>query len=90
MSNKAIEVLDKQISEIESKIHQNTYEVGELFLQIYGRKLLTNFSEDNFKSSMKDMDKMPPLIAKDEKYKTELSTLQKSKNEILKSELSEN
>lgn len=84
MENKITQVLDQQINEVEIEIRENKTEVGDLFLKIHSRKIITDLTPDNVMSAFKEMDKMPPLITKHETLSTKLETLQKTKSEIEK------
>ncbi len=86
MENKITQVLDQQINEVEIEIRENKTEVGDLFLKIHSRKIITDLTPDNVMSAFKEMDKMPPLITKHETLSTKLETLQKTKSEIEKAE----
>ena len=86
MGNNAVQVLEEQIAELQKAIEKNQCEVGGLFLKIYSRRVLSDSNVDNMMETFKQMDKMPPLIAKHEKYLTELETLQKSKAKIEEAE----
>lgn len=82
MENTAAQVLEQQIADIETAIEKNKTEVGDLFLKVQSRKLLSDLTLDNMSETFKELDKMPPLIAKHESYLTQLETLQKTKAEI--------
>lgn len=86
MENKITQVLDQQINKVEIEIRENKTEVGDLFLKIHSRKIITDLTPDNVMSAFKEMDKMPPLITKHETLSTKLETLQKTKSEIEKAE----
>lgn len=86
MENKITQVLDQQINEVEIAIRENKTKVGDLFLNIHSRKIMTELTPENVMSAFKEMDKMPPLIAKHETLSTKLETLQKTKQEIEKAE----
>ncbi len=86
MENKITHVLDQQIKEVEVEIEENKTNVGDLFLKIHSRKIITDLTPDNVMNAFKEMDKMPPLITKHETLSTKLETLQKAKLEIEKAE----
>lgn len=86
MENTATQILNQQISDIENSIEVNKREVGDLFLKIHSRKIVTDLSPDNLLDAFKEMDKMPPLISKHESFLTKLETLQRAKAEIEQAE----
>lgn len=86
MENRITQILDLQIKEVESEIEENKTNVGDLFLKIHSRKIITDLTPDNAMRAIKEMEKIPPLITKHETLSTKLETLQKAKSEIKKVE----
>lgn len=73
-----IEVLDKQIADTISDIQENTIKVGDLFLKVHNH----NFTSNNIRNVIMELDKMSPLINRHEHLSAKLETLQSTKYEI--------
>lgn len=83
MSNeKAIQVLDKQIKEVEDAILNNKVDIADLFVKVHDLKPFFECDVDDFMAKMNEMDKMPPLVEKLRKNQGKLQTLVSSKAEI--------
>ena len=83
MSNeKAIQVLNKQIKEVEDAILNNKVDIADLFVKVHDFKPFFECDVDDFMAKMNEMDKMPPLVEKLRKNQGKLQTLVSSKTEI--------
>ena len=83
MSNeKAIQVLNKQIKEVEDAILNNKVDIADLFVKVHYFKPFFECDVDDFMAKMNEMDKMPPLVEKLRKNQGKLQTLVSSKAEI--------
>lgn len=86
---KAAQVIDRQIAELQEDIIQNKIDIADLFVKIYRARPGVEPNFDEFLSTIKEMNKMSIHLDKLAKNEAKLETLKNSKTAIEKAYLEE-